>query len=110
QDAGFMIIGVTNHSNQTTEDVRRFLQKDPLPWPVAIDTQSRRHMAFGSGAIPHQVLIDRNGVVRAYYVGGGRAAQLEQEIRKLLAEDRPGPQERQALRTRSTRTTGSHSR
>ncbi len=81
---GFTIIGVTNHSGQDSADVRRFLDKKPLPWPVAIDPQSRPHMAFGSGSIPHQVLIDRKGVVRAYFVGGEQEKKIEREVVKLL--------------------------
>jgi hypothetical protein len=43
-------------------------------------------MAYGTGSIPHQVLIDRKGVVRSYYVGGEQATAIERELKKLLAE------------------------
>lgn len=86
---GFVIIGMTNHSSQTSEDIRSFLQKNPLPWTVAIDPSSRTHMDYGVNPLPHAVLIDRTGKVRLSHNGGGEEGLLEVEnqIKVLLSEN-----------------------
>jgi thiol-disulfide isomerase/thioredoxin len=83
---GFSIVGLTNHSDQTSADVRRFLKRKPLGWPVGIDSKSRPHMAYGTQGLPHQVLIDRKGVVRFFYVGGEQHEKIERDVKTLLAE------------------------
>jgi cytochrome c biogenesis protein CcmG/thiol:disulfide interchange protein DsbE len=83
---GFEIIGMTNHSSQTTADVEKFLARRPLPWVVPVDPSNRTHLAYGTGNLPHQVLIDRDGIVHAFYTGAGETLdKVEQDIRLLLA-------------------------
>jgi thiol-disulfide isomerase/thioredoxin len=82
---GFAIVGMTNHSSQTSQDVKNFLAKRPLPWSVAIDATNTTHLRYGTGALPHQVLVDRNGNVYAFYNGSGETlTKVETDIRELL--------------------------
>jgi thiol-disulfide isomerase/thioredoxin len=81
---GLVIVGVTNHSSQTSEDVRTYLAKDKLPWPIAIDTQSRTHMDFGVSPIPHTFVIDQAGNVVLSHVGGKNIEEIEKKIEALL--------------------------
>ena len=86
----FVILGMTNHSQQTTTDVRNFLAKRPLPWVVPIDSTNRTHLAYGTGNLPHQVLIDRQGIVHAFYTGAGETLDaVAQDIEKLIGQARP---------------------
>jgi cytochrome c biogenesis protein CcmG, thiol:disulfide interchange protein DsbE len=82
---GLVIIGMTNHSSQTSEDVRAFLDKHKLPWVVAIDPRDRTHMDYGVSPIPHTFLIDRSGIVRMSHVGGKDLQEVEKQIEALLA-------------------------
>lgn len=83
---GLVIIGMTNHSSQTSEDVRAFLEKQKLPWPVAIDPRDRTQMDYGVSPIPHTILIDRTGVIRMSHVGGKDLEEVEKQIEALLAQ------------------------
>ena len=80
---GLVIIGVTNHSNQTSQDVRAFTAREKLPWPVAIDTRSRTQMDFGVSPIPHTFVIDQAGNVILSHVGGKNIEEIEQKIDAL---------------------------
>jgi thiol-disulfide isomerase/thioredoxin len=82
---GFVIIGVTNHSQQASADVRKMVADQTLSWPTAIDPGSRTHMNFGVQNLPHQIIIDQNGTIHSYYVGAGETIhEMERDIRALL--------------------------
>jgi hypothetical protein len=83
---GLVIIGPTNHSSQTSEEIRAFYAQHKLPWPVAIDARNRAQLDYGVSPIPHSFLIDRRGLVRLSHVGGGKLAEIEKRIEALLAE------------------------
>ncbi|HXH06542.1 MAG TPA: redoxin domain-containing protein [Vicinamibacterales bacterium] len=86
---GFVVIGITNHSRQTSADVRRFLARHKLPWPVAIDPKNRTHIDYGVSPIPHTFLIDRKGIVRLSHRGGGDLTKIKATLQALLAEPPP---------------------
>ena len=83
---GLVIIGITNHSNQTSADVKRFLTREKLPWPVTIDPKNRTHIDYGVSPIPHTFVIDRQGVVRLSHRGGGDLTKIKQMLQELLAD------------------------
>jgi len=83
---GLVIIGITNHSNQTSVEVKRFLTREKLPWPVTIDPKNRTHIDYGVSPIPHTFVIDRQGVVRLSHLGGGDLTKIKQMLQELLAE------------------------
>ncbi|HXG59007.1 MAG TPA: FG-GAP-like repeat-containing protein [Thermoanaerobaculia bacterium] len=83
---GLVIVGITNHSNQTSAQVKRFFDRQKLPWPVAIDPKNATHVDYGVSPIPHTFLIDREGVVRLSHKGGGDLTPIKRAIEKLLAE------------------------
>jgi cytochrome c biogenesis protein CcmG/thiol:disulfide interchange protein DsbE len=83
---GLVILGITNHSRQTSADVRRFLTRQRLPWAVAIDPKNGTHIDYGVSPIPHTFLIDRQGVVRLSHRGGGDLTKIKDKLRELLAE------------------------
>ena len=81
-----VIIGMTSLEAQTAEEVKGFLAKNKLPWPVAIEKDPVTHKAFGVEPLPHTVLIDRKGIVRTVHVGGKGFTDLLPEIERLIAE------------------------
>jgi cytochrome c biogenesis protein CcmG, thiol:disulfide interchange protein DsbE len=81
-----VIIGMTSLEAQTAEEVKGFLAKNKLPWPVAIEKDPVTHKAFGVEPLPHTVLIDRKGIVRTVHVGGKGFTDLSAEIEKLVGE------------------------
>lgn len=81
-----VIIGPTNLSSQSAEEVRAFYAKHQLPWPVAIDPDDRTHMEYGVSPIPHTFVIGRDGTVRLSHVGGGKLDEVETAVLEALAE------------------------
>ena len=83
---GLVILGITNHSRQSSEQVRRFVTRTKLPWPVAIDPKNKTQIDYGVAPIPHTFLIDRHGVVRLEHVGGGDLTKIKSKLMELLDE------------------------
>jgi len=83
---GLVILGITDHSRQTSAQVQRFFTRQKLPWAVAIDPKSLTHTDYGVSPIPHTFLIDRQGVVRLEHAGGGDLTPIKNKLRELLAE------------------------
>ncbi|HUP47219.1 MAG TPA: FG-GAP-like repeat-containing protein [Thermoanaerobaculia bacterium] len=81
-----VILGITNHSRQTSAQVRRFFNRQKLPWPVAVDPANKTHIDYGVSPIPHTFLIDRRGIVRLEHRGGGDLTVIKNKLRELMAE------------------------
>ena len=84
KDEGFVILGVDDQERDET--VSEFLKRNPLPYPVWLDPDSRVSRAYGVDFLPMSVLIDRRGVLRAMFPGQSNRAKLEAAIKPLLAE------------------------
>jgi peroxiredoxin len=87
---GLVILGITNLSRQTSAEVRRFVDRRKLPWPVAIDPKNQTHSDYGVSPLPHTFLIDRQGVVRLEHRGGGDLTAIKEKVKELLAEKAEG--------------------
>lgn len=87
---GLVVLGITNHSQQTSAVVRRFHTRQKLPWAVAIDPRNGTHMEYGVSPIPHTFLIDRQGIVRFEHRGGGDLTAIKAKLEELLAETPAG--------------------
>lgn len=64
------------------KEVRAFVAKAKLSWPVAMDRKGRLGKKYGVRGIPHTVIIDQYGVVQAVHVGF--APDLEEVLSKEL--------------------------
>ena len=84
KDEGFVILGVDDQERDET--VSEFLKRNPLPYPVWLDPDSRVSRAYGVDFLPMSILIDRRGVLRAMFPGQSSRAKLEAAIKPLLAE------------------------
>jgi thiol-disulfide isomerase/thioredoxin len=78
---GFTVIGVDGDS--TPEAARKYLEENRYAWMNLHDSGNAVHGPFGVTAIPTTVVIDREGVVRAYLVGASPA--FAKDIRNALA-------------------------
>jgi thiol-disulfide isomerase/thioredoxin len=95
---GLEILGVTKYHGEAEgfpvdnaaelDFLQRFKKAQRLPYDFVVARDNTNQTAYGAGAIPTAVLIDRKGVVR--YIETGTSASREEEIRaeieKLLAE------------------------
>jgi cytochrome c biogenesis protein CcmG, thiol:disulfide interchange protein DsbE len=68
------------------QDVEKFLVKVPAKFKILHDPMGVAKQAYGVRGVPASFIIDRKGVVRHGHlgVGGGHAAQVEDDIREVL--------------------------
>ena len=84
KDEGFTLWGVDDQ--EPKETVSGFLERNPLPYPIWLDPDSRVSRAYGIDYLPMSILIDRRGVLRGMFPGQSSQAKLEAAIKPLLAE------------------------
>jgi len=77
QDKGVVVLGVNDEDNAT---VKSFLKKNNYNFTVLMDSKEEAHRGYGIHGIPTVVVINREGVVSAHYVGG----RSEQELADAL--------------------------
>lgn len=79
----FTIVGINLDSNRPAFDA--YIKAEAVTWPQYFDGQGWGNVIsrkYGVYAIPHTVLIDRDGVIRAT---GLRGEELDEKIGELLA-------------------------
>ncbi len=81
---GLVILGVDD--SELSETVTGFLARNPLPYPVLLDPDSRVARAYGVDYLPVSFLIDRNGILRTTLAGQSSRSRLESAVKPLLAE------------------------
>lgn len=71
---------------EDAETIRAFLQEEPIDAPVVMDTDGAAALAYRVEAIPHTVIIGRDGIVEAVHVGAseGMEAKLRKQLDALL--------------------------
>jgi peroxiredoxin len=71
---------------EDAETIRAFLQEEPIDAPVVMDPDGAAAMAYRVEAIPHTVIIGRDGIVEAVHVGAseGMEAKLRKQLDALL--------------------------
>jgi len=84
-DRGLQIIGLTRlDDRQTIQEIEVFIENQNFAYPIGLSEESFNNLMYGVGAIPHVVLIDKEGIVRFFEIGLGNENTLEKEIVKLL--------------------------
>lgn len=86
-DRGFLVIGV-NREPDREEEVRRFVERRDIRYPVAIDP-GHVSEAYGIFATPTVVLIGADGLIRATHRGPVTERTLAEEIEAALEAARP---------------------
>ena len=87
EDRGLTIIGLTRlDGRQTVESINDFVESEQFNYAIGISEEAFNDLAYGVGAIPHMVLIDKKGIVRKTFIGTREEKVVEDEIIKLLSE------------------------
>jgi thiol-disulfide isomerase/thioredoxin len=83
---GFEIIGI--NVDKDSDDADRFLDRYPVSFPILHDPAGNCPAAFAVPAMPSSYLVDRDGRLRAIYVGhrDGDAERILRDVTQLLAE------------------------
>lgn len=70
---------------QDTEDkILGFLEQRGASYPTVVDDRGKTAIAYGVAGVPETFFLDANGVIVAKYSGPLNAADLEQELRKVV--------------------------
>ncbi len=80
---GLQVIGVT-YPPQTLAEVRRFVRRARVNYPVALGTEETKSLFAQSEALPLTVVIGKDGRVRDIIEGILLPDEFEQKIRPLL--------------------------
>ncbi|HKD18123.1 MAG TPA: TlpA disulfide reductase family protein [Thermoanaerobaculia bacterium] len=86
---GMTVIGASTDADGW-KSVAPYLKKKPLNYPVVI-ADAALASAYGLGAMPMTVLIDRQGRIAATYTGVIDRAACDRAIQSLLREPAAGP-------------------
>ena len=81
---GVVVLGVTDEETATVE---KFLKSTKIEYPIGLDGDERgANKAFFVQAYPTLLLMDKEGVIRAVYIGAspGKMDKLEARIDELL--------------------------
>ena len=80
---GLRIIGITYPPEKISE-VRRFLRKLKVNYPVAMGTKATKALFTTSETLPMTIIIDRQGVVREVIEGIMYEDEFDQKVKPLL--------------------------
>ncbi len=67
KDRGLMVIGVNLMQKESI--INRYLDKNNITFPIALDADGSVSEVYGAAALPHSVLIDKGGKVLRVYTG-----------------------------------------
>jgi peroxiredoxin len=79
KDVGLQVIAISDESNDT---VSKFIKENKYTFPVGLDAKDEASSAYKVDGIPTTVVIDKDGKVVTYILGGGQ----DEEINKALAK------------------------
>lgn len=65
--------------------VAKYVKEYSVPWPIVMDDEYY-HLQYAWKGVPTTFIVDRQGVIRAYNLGGARKQWFDVELRPLLAE------------------------
>ena len=68
-DITFMMVDMTDGSNETVAGVRQFVKDNGYTFPVYYDTEYSAAIAYGANSIPMTIVIDEFGNVEATQIG-----------------------------------------
>lgn len=84
---GLRVVGVHTPEMDYERDpaaLARFVRDEKIRWPVVVDADEAIWRRFRVAAWPTIVLVDRDGVVRASFVGDGESPAIEAALVRLL--------------------------
>ena len=82
KNKGLIVLGVNDEGPGTAMS---YLNRMKYSLPTLDDSGRAAHRAYHINAIPTMVLIDRDGVIAATFVGTGNDGKLEAAIERTLA-------------------------
>jgi cytochrome oxidase Cu insertion factor (SCO1/SenC/PrrC family) len=82
QNKGVVVLGVDQQEGR--KDVASFVRQVRVTYPIALDTGGVASAQFDVAGLPTTLVIDRQGIVRAFKPGILDAAYLESQLRSVV--------------------------
>lgn len=85
-DPAFAMIAIAREQN--TKTVRKFQEKQPYTFPLAVDPKRKTYALFADAGIPRSYIVDRKGTIRFQSIGTRPSdfAQLRRVLAEVMAE------------------------
>lgn len=83
QDHGFVVLAVNVKEGE--EQVRRFLEEIPVPFPVLMDTDGKITNRFAVTALPTSFFVDADGVIRGVFIGNLNKGAVVKKLEQMAA-------------------------
>ena len=84
QSAGLEVLAVNSTDQERGKDVRRFVERLALPFPILLDERGRMRERCALTTLPTTVFVDSAGVVRAVHSGALSPEQLDRALTLIL--------------------------
>ena len=80
--------GIEADAKTEVEYLKKFKEKENLPYSFVVAQNNTNQIVYGAGAIPTAVIIDRKGIVRYIETGSNptRGEEIQAVVNKLLAD------------------------
>ena len=85
KEAGFVVIGLSVDQGETS-DIAESVKAFKLTYPVGLANEEVQKAYGGIRAVPTKFLLDKQGIVRQYYVGVVAEDRLRNDIDALLKQ------------------------
>lgn len=85
---GFHVLGLFSGFGMDNVDLKKYMKTYGVTYPMAFFEQRLAEDQFGMRSVPYSLLVGKKGVVAGVYYGysDGTMKQLENQVKKLLAE------------------------
>jgi len=84
QSTGLEVLAVNSTDQERGKDVRRFVERLALPFPILLDKRGRMRERYALTTLPTTVFVDSAGVVRAVHAGALGPTQLDHGLSLIL--------------------------
>ena len=91
REQGFVILGINTTYQDDRVKVEQFVRDKQVSYPVLFDMNDEFGQKYGSRLLPTSYLIDRTGKIVSTKVGEIDEAQLDEQVRALLAGGKAVP-------------------
>jgi peroxiredoxin len=82
KDRPFAVLGISR--DRQLDDLKKFLDRDNLPWPNIYDATGSILKMWKIEALPTFVLIDHQGIIVGRWVGGGQMEDIEGAVDRAV--------------------------
>jgi cytochrome c biogenesis protein CcmG, thiol:disulfide interchange protein DsbE len=81
-DQGLVVLGV--NKEDSASDVQVYMDRMKLTYPMLLDSDGKVSDDYLIQGLPYSYFIDKDGVIRAIYIGEMTSAKMEEQVQLVL--------------------------